>query len=285
MPRSLPHSGDPRDNSPALHSSRRQFLGASAAALVGGAAVADEAARDGIACLDYGRSFICGTASFNAVRFWVESRTTISDAASGDSVDYYQCGSCKSENTFAERDLFHADNYDFLPILGQGEWLIFRRPARISEDYKRIQKVEEVWGPPDLKLKFAPARELSTWEAIRDATAAGLPLVTRTELENTETGLKAIIECPTKTMNVSLDNRQYQVDTGPVAFPDLTQRYDPAIDCLSLAFVAFNAPHFADFVVEQPTPLLDGDVEVGSLYHYSAPFSLPARNSVLALDV
>ena len=180
-------------------------------------------------CLDYGRSFICGTASFNAVRFWVESRTTISDASTGESVDYYQCGSCKSENTFAERDLFHADNYDFLPILGQGEWLIFRRPARISEDYKRIQKVEDVWGPPDLKLKFAPARELSTWEAIRDATAAGLPLVTRTELENTETGLKAVIECLTKTMNVSLDNRQYQVDTGPVAFPDLSQRHDPAI--------------------------------------------------------
>lgn len=180
MPSSNPHPVDSRDGSPALRSSRRQFLGAGAAVLVGGAAVADDVT--GLRCLDYGRSFICGTASFNAVRFWVESRTTISDASTGESVDYYQCGSCKSENTFAERDLFHADNYDFLPILGAGEWLIFRRPARISEEYKRIQKVEDVWGPPDLKLKFAPARELSTWEAIRDATAAGLPLVTRTEM-------------------------------------------------------------------------------------------------------
>ena len=28
-----------------------------------------------MAPLDYGRSFICNTAPFNAVRFWVESRT------------------------------------------------------------------------------------------------------------------------------------------------------------------------------------------------------------------
>jgi len=32
-------------------------------------------------------------------------------------MDYYQCASCKSENTFAERDLFQKDNYDFLPVL------------------------------------------------------------------------------------------------------------------------------------------------------------------------
>ncbi len=268
-----------------LRSTRRQFFGVSAAALAGAAAAADDGAASGLQCLDYGRSFICSTASFNAVRFWVESRTTVTDPASGESVDYYQCGSCKSENTFAERDLFHADNYDFLPILGRGEWLIFRRPARIWDDYKRVQKVEEVWGPPDLKLKMAPARELTTWEEIRDATAAGLPLVTRTEIENGETGLKAVIECPTKTMNVSLDNRLYQVDTGPVAFPDLSQRHDPAISCLNLAFVAFNAPDFADFIIEQPTPLMREDVEVGQLYHYSSPFSLPARNTVLALDV
>ena len=32
---------------------------------------------------------------------------------------YYQCGSCKSEHTFAEKNLFINPNYDFLPVFGE----------------------------------------------------------------------------------------------------------------------------------------------------------------------
>ena len=68
-----------------------------------------------------------------------------------------------------------------------------------------------------------------------------------------------------------------------MAFADLTQRPDPQIGCLSLAFLAFNAPDFADFVVEQPTAVLEDGVETCEVYHYSNPFSLPAKNRVFAL--
>jgi len=270
---------------------RRDFLQSGAAALAGScltasagtkAARADETVK--ITCLDYGRSFICGTAPFNNVRFWVESRTTLFDDREGTATDYYQCASCKSENTFGEKDLFLADNYDFLPILGGRYWLVFRRPARISERYRTISKVEELWGEPQLLLHEATeVTPLETFEQIRDATAAGRPLVTRTEIRNDETALRAVIECPTKTMNISLDKNMYQVDTGPIAFPDLSKRFDPQIDCLSVAFVAFNAPHFADFIVEQPTALVEDGQEKGKFYHFSAPFSMPAENTVLAL--
>ena len=85
--------------------------------------------------LDYGRSFLCGTAKFNQVRFWVESRTVLID---GDHRhEFLQCGSCKSENTFSAKDLFSPDNYDFLPILADdGNWLIFRRKNRVTAEYR-----------------------------------------------------------------------------------------------------------------------------------------------------
>jgi len=246
------------------------------------ASAADEPAK--IKCLDYGRSFICGTAPMNNVRFWVESRTTIFDDGAGTATEYYQCASCKSENTFGEKDLFVADNYDFLPILGDGHWLVFRRPARISDRYRTIYTVDKLWGEPRLLLHdAAKVTVLETFEQIRDATAAGLPLVTQTEIRNEATGLRAVIECPTKTMNISLDKSIYQVDTGPIAYPDLSKPFDLQIDCLSVAFVAFNAPHFADFIVEQPTALVEDGQEKGKFYHFSAPFSLPAKNAVLAL--
>jgi len=235
-------------------------------------------------CLDYALSFICNSSPANAVRFWVESRTTLIDMAAGTTTHFYQCGSCKSENTFAAENLFQSPNYDFLPILGEGDWLIFRRLAGLSDRYRAVTKTESLWGEPMLRLREPrQVTLLDIWEKIHDATAAGIPIVSQTELTNADTGLRAVIECPVKTMNVSLNNRQYQVDTGPVAFPDLSKRPDRLIDCLSLAFVAFNAPHFADFVVEQLTPIAQAGDPGCETYHYSGPFSLPARNRLLAL--
>jgi hypothetical protein len=238
----------------------------------------------GLRCLDYGSSFICNPSPANSVRFWVESRTTVIDEKAGKTTEYYQCASCKSERTFAEKDLLQQDNYDFLPIFGGGDLLIFRRRVWLNPNYRQVVRAADVWGEPILKLR--PAREvteLTKWEQIRDATAAAIPIVTQTEIANEKTGLRGVIECPTKTMNISLEKKMYQVDTGPIAFPDLTKRYDRQIECLSLAFVVFNAPEFADFVVEQPTPVIEGDVEKCKVYHYSRPFSLPAKNRVFAL--
>ena len=141
---------------------RREFLHRGAAALggaclaVGGVqgAPAERANRPRrprptaakIQCLDYGRSFLCGTVPMNNVRFWVESRTTIFDDKARTATVFYQCASCKSENTFGEKDLFLSDNYDFLPIFGGGHWLIFRRPARISPNYRKTYQVHGTMG-------------------------------------------------------------------------------------------------------------------------------------------
>lgn len=277
-----------------MRATRRSFLAhsigtfAAAGSALPAAAEADEQDQDDehdpARPLDYGRSFLCNPAAFNAVRFWIESRTTVFDDQSGDATPFYQCASCKSEHTFAEKSLFHKDNYDFLPIFGGGDWLIFRRPARLSDRYREVRKAEQIWGTPILKLR--PGRhvtELHSWESIRDTTAAAIPIVGQTEIGNSDTGLRAIIECPVKTMNVSLENQLYQVDTGPVALPDLSKRYEKPIESLSLAFLAFNTPGFADFVLEQPTPVMDGDRELAKVYHYSGPFSLPAKNRLLAV--
>src|SRR5262245_32594966 len=194
---------------------RRKFLTKlGAAGLVGstlatarGGRAADEQGA-GPRCLDYGQSFIANTAPANAVRFWIESRTTLFDDQAGTRAVFYQCASCKSENTFGAKDLFLADNYDFLPILGEGMWLIFRRHARMTPRYRSTYQVEDVWGAPRLLLREArPLTVLDTWEKVRDATAVGLPLVTQTEIADPRTGLRAVIECPTKTMNINLQKK------------------------------------------------------------------------------
>lgn len=237
-------------------------------------------------CIDYGKSFLCNTSEFNSVRMWIESKTTITDTKSGKSTIYYQGASCKSENTFGEKDLFYKDNYDFLPIFGDGKVLVFRRYAnKRGEGYRSIKKMEEMWGGNP--VIYAPVAtvitELDSFEKIRDATASGIPIVTQTEFQNKETGLLAIIEAPCKTMNISHPKKIYQVDTGPIAFPDLSKKYGVQIDCLSLAFIAFNTDHFADFVIEAPIPIIENDKEVSTAYHYSKIRSLQVKNRIFAL--
>ena len=124
-------------------------------------------------------------------------------------------------------------------------------------------------------------KELRSWEDIREATMAGLPITSQTEIQDPSTGLRAIMECPVKTMNLSPERRMFQVDTGPVGYPDLSQKYEPRISCLSLAFLAFNSESAADFILERPTRVRGGR-ELCEIYHYSRPFSTGARNRLFS---
>ena len=163
-----------------MDSPRRSFLTAGLAT-VGTATLLDSTAgakADTIECLDYGRSLICNTSTANAVRFWVESRTILYDDEAGTKLVIYQCGSCKSEHTFAEENLLQEDNYDFMPIYGGEDMLILRRHVDVRDRYRQLRKVKEVWGEPNMQLHYGKTvTELKTFEQIRDVTATDTPLV------------------------------------------------------------------------------------------------------------
>jgi hypothetical protein len=237
--------------------------------------------------LDYGRSFILGKWPGNKVRLWIESRTRIIDDRSGTAEDYIQCASCKSEDTFAEKNLFYEDNYDFLPIFGPKYGVIFRRKVRMHPYYRTVKKSSQMWGGPIYHLvKSSSPEELVTPQAIIKATQNFHPIVSQTEIQNDKTGLRAIIEYPVKTLNTNRTKSAYQIDTGPVGFPDLARPYDKLVDRILLAFVAWNVPHFADFVIEVPTVVNSRAGKRGSkvmVHHYSRRVSLAARNRLFAL--
>ena len=234
--------------------------------------------------LDYGRSFVIGRAPGNEVRFWVESRTRWIDERAGAHEDYVQCGSCKSEDTFAEKDLFLKDNYDFLPVFGPRWGIVFRRKSVRHDGYREVRDAGGWWDGQSYRLVEGPARELTTQEEILEATYAHEPLVSQTEIADPATGLRAVIEAPVKTMNTRRGPGIYQVDTGPVVLPDLSRRPGRSVDALRLAFVAFNVPGFADFIVEVPTPTGESP-EAAEVFHYSERITLPATNRLYAIEV
>lgn len=239
-----------------------------------------------LSVIDYGLSFISGKWSENQVRFWVESRTRIIDERTGRHEDFYQCASCKSEHTFAEKDLFVKDNFDFIPLFGPEDGVKFRRKAYLNPNYRDSRKAEDMWKGQVYRLRQPRSCDLlSSNASVRRATHEGLPIVAQTEISDKKTGLRAIIEFPVKTMNIHDTRNLYQVDTGPVPLPDLSKRYSKFVDSISLAFVAFNARHFADFVIEDVTPILQDGREITQVRHYSRILSLSAQNRLYAINL
>ena len=84
-------------------------------------------------------------------------------------------------------------------------------------------------------------------------------------------GYEVVIEHPVKTINTSEREGVYQTDTGPVLLPDLRDARIAGeaalVGCLDLAYSAFNARDWAEFIVMAPTPLTS---EL-SVNHYSLP--------------
>jgi hypothetical protein len=218
------------------------------------------------------------------VRFWVESRARVIDERDGTTEEYYQCGACKSEDTFARKNLFYRDNFDFTPIFGTHSTVIFRRKAWLNTNYRTIYPADAPWGGTIDHLCFAAqARLLKTNAAILRATIDALPLVAQTEIWNQKAGLRVVLEYPVKTMNINKEKQIYQVDTGPVVFPDVARRRKNLAEAINLAFVAFNVPQFADFVIEAPTAIREQGRKVATIRHYSKIISLPAANRLYSI--
>jgi len=234
--------------------------------------------------IDYGRSFVNTKAKWNSPRFWVESRLRITDTAGKATREYLQCGSCKSEYTFPARGLFHPDNYDFLPVFSQVDCVIFRRNITERGKYIEVKPVARAWEGTVPTVRYFRGRMLRNVEEISKAMTAGKQLVGQTELRDEKSGRVAVIEFPIKTINWQRERGEWQVDTGPVLLPQLTVPAEQWSAKLRLAYVAFNAPDWAEFIIEEPTPLGDGAKGAVKTYHYMGQLATPARNVIVAQD-
>lgn len=239
--------------------------------------------------LDYGRSFVTFVSQGdlnsprlrNNARLQVESRTTITDNRSGVSTRYLFFASCKSEDTFAKTDLFYRNNYDFNGIFSDKEYVIFRTYSTHTPRFREEGLWAGTFNDVTTALVEVEGRELGDGEEIVRASMAGKPLVGRVEIASEDGALRAGIEFPIKTMNANDTHWHWQVDTGPIAFPDFAADVDLQVKRLSPAFVAYNAPNFADFVVQQPVASPDTGA---SVTHYTSPISLAAKTSVIAVE-
>ncbi len=218
--------------------------------------------------------------TLNNVRAPIEARATLFDQASGHTFDYVLSASCKTEQVWVSRDVWHQPNADMSMIAAHDECLIvkhwdqadkgvLRYPATLGAQPERQRD-----NPVDCFDQFSIDRATQRGQLLNDiddilsALFANTPLVCQTEYE--QAGYHIVLEYPVKIANFSERERYYQVDTGPILFPLLphsaTTPISPSpLELCHHAFVAHNCADWAEFIVCLPTPLTD----TIRVHHYS----------------
>jgi len=227
--------------------------------------------------------------TLNLVRVMAECHARVTDRETGNARDYLLGASCKTERVNVERDIWTDPNADFCPIASEDTILNFKRWDRCDKGAKRYP--ESLGDQPERQMEIGADVFCQFGIEIRKCRGEPVPelddLISCLE-SGTEVFAQTVVEAehytlelsyPVKTGNFSPRDRYYQVDTGPVLFPDLSCRAKDVHSTFELAYVAHKDNDWAEFLVCCPTPLND-DLKV---YHYSKPVRVDCRNSMIAI--
>ncbi|HEY0655300.1 MAG TPA: hypothetical protein VGD65_19335 [Chryseosolibacter sp.] len=233
---------------------------------------------------NYSQSFVTHITEkkANQARINIEARTIIENSSNGSVKDYFKFASCKSENTYATKDLFMDPNYDFSGVYNAEEFVIFRS-RQYYEGYAERGQVRNRFASIRVQLlEEKRISRLDTQNGIVDATLRGKNLIGRTTFKRNKSE-RVILEYPIKTINVNDIEFIYQVDTGPVAVPHPKKTDLPVLDSLELAFLAFNRSDIAYFVFNSATPI-QGLTGISN-NHYSEIIEVPdVVNEIYQID-
>ena len=216
----------------------------------------------------------------NNARVQLDSRLRITERGTGRVHAFVLGVSCKTERVGADVDLWLLPNADFKPLFSDTDFMqmkTFAQAGSVAQAYPpgsgeqsdRLRvPIETTFDRVHLDLVEHEAAPLAGAHEIVEATLANQPLVAVVAIESDR--YTAALEFPVKTMNANERDWVYQTDTGPVLFPDLTREPHDLLSGMELAYVALNAPDWADFIVRTRTRLAP-DIEV---YHYATPVRL-----------
>jgi len=118
-----------------------------------------------------------------------------------------------------------------------------------------------------INLSWIEARQLGDYNKVADAIVGVDPIVSR--IAYSEGDFDVIIDQPVKTINLCERDQLHQTDTGPIILPNLSsERLEQAereIEVFDLAFSAWHAPDWAEFLIQKPLALSE---EI-SINHYA----------------
>jgi hypothetical protein len=213
----------------------------------------------------------------NIARIQLDAACTLIDEKTGKSEQFYLIAPCRAERMYLDTPLFQVPNYEFCGIWSADEFQIIRTAWVSARDNRQYGLNTQRWHSVKLDVRtFAHTQVLTDDAAVVEATFNNLTLNARTELYHAESGRRALLEYPVRTMNVMQGPPCFQVDAGPVILPDFSAMVDHPIECFEMAYVVYHTRDKAEFILRKPVPTESDHTD------YSLVQIMAARNEILA---
>ena len=247
--------------------------------------------------LDYHRCFTLHTSAIdgeeiNTCRTQILARCDLVNEETGEAGEFFLGKACIGEHMYMEGGITQVPTSEVCVVFSEDRTMLLKRFADHGNDVIQIGRLGEkkrlfdgryAYGTDlRLDLQWAPARRLENPDEIIQAVLSSEIMVGRTILQDEESHWRTLIEFPVVYMNVHPPARRFQVDVGPVLFPDFRKPAESLIARLELAYVLFNEFDRVELAVRVPTRISE-DQEAETL-HYSRVVYLSARNELFSLS-
>ncbi len=213
----------------------------------------------------------------NNARCPLEARCRIRFAQSGKAVEYVVSAACKAEQVNVTKGIWHQPNADMCMVASDEHFMVVKSWDRTNKGVKlyppslgdqperQVGRIADAFDHLRVDLCLSQGRVLETTDEIVTAILANRRLVGQTDF-TTSDGSTVSMEYPIKVVNASEVDGFYQTDTGPILWPDAAGGWsENPISTFRLAFIAHNAPDWAELIVNVPTPVAEGI----AVNHYS----------------
>ncbi|MGH2561718.1 MAG: hypothetical protein ACRDJH_21845 [Thermomicrobiales bacterium] len=235
--------------------------------------------------IDFANSYITFFTSShqggNIARIQIDAACTMTDDRGGESETFYLIAPCRSERMYRDDPLFQMPNYEFGGIFARDDCLILRTHWTSDRDDRELAVNSERFARVAIDVKHLPdARQLPDRAAIVRSTLANERQVARSALIDEQRGVRAVLEYPIKTQNVTEDPPQFQVDTGPLIVPDFSSSAAHPIQRFDVAHVVYHQFDQAEFVLRRPGAVGEREGTPVSVTDYTVVQAVAARNEL-----
>lgn len=246
--------------------------------------------------LDYRNSHVINTSAqdgvdMNTCRTQVLASCTLTDASTDQSHEFYLGKECIGEHMYKESGIAQQPTSEVCIIFSKGESSLQKKFANHDRDVIQSGPMDvprkgfaggyAYWTDLQFILRTAAARPLRGVDDIVAATTSGEALVGRTVLTDPQQGWTATLEYPINYVNVHPPAGRFQVDVGPILYPDLASTEAFVVDRMRLAYAMYNQFDAVEFALREPTLVAEG--QSAQTLHYSRVVKTAATSELFGL--
>lgn len=228
----------------------------------------------------------------NTCRTQLLARCAFSRSSDGHTEQYFLGKECIGEYMYQERGIAQVPTSEVCTIFSDADSSLLKKfanhdndvvqPGEMTVPRKGFDGSYAHWTSLRFLLKEVEGRLLETPDEIINATINGAPLVGRTTLDDPSGEWQAILEYSVPYMNVHPPENRFQVDVGPILYPDFDSTAPSLVERLQLAYVMFNRLDAVEFALRVPTRVAEG--HSATTLHYSEVVKTAASSALYRLS-